>query len=106
MKVKRYNVAGLTGGYAGTFDWLEAEELAREESKDSIRFIMDEDDNTVVALFYDGERYIKATGRICERCNSAIREDDAHYAYELTGHFFCSAKCGVELGVLTKGNEA
>jgi hypothetical protein len=102
--MKKFYVTGITGGYVEKFDWLEAETIAIDESKGSVRFIMDED-NHIAALFYDGQRYIKASGQSCEQCGKAMDTDSAHYAYHLTSRFFCSSDCGVKLGVLVKGND-
>lgn len=103
--MKKFYVSNGSGGYAEKFEWLEAEEIARTESKESGEIRLIEDDDTVVALFHDGERYIKASGQACEQCGKVLDADSAHYAYELTKRFFCSSKCGLELGVLMKGSE-
>lgn len=101
MKVPKFYVGDGSGGYAETFVWSEAENLAEEESKtEGLRIISQEDTDNIVALYYEGIRYIPATGAICENCLCQLSTDEAHYAYDLTGHFFCSAKCGVALGVL------
>lgn len=107
MIIKQFYVAGITGGYAEVYDWLEAEQLAIEESANGdIRFIVDEDDKSIVALFYDGQRYIKASGQSCEQCGKSMNADTAHYSYDLTGRFFCSSKCGLELGVLLQPKQS
>lgn len=100
---KVFFVAGLTGGYAEPMSWLEADELATEESKGSLRLILDsENNNKVVAIYHDGLMYIAAQGNRCEFCSQPISVESFHYCYSLTGHAFCSQSCGVKLGVLAE----
>jgi hypothetical protein len=101
MKLPRFYVGDGSGGYAELFTWHEAENLAIEESKtEGVRVIQSEKNGMYVALFFEGERYIPAKGNICECCLAPLPVEQASYVYVLTGHFFCSEKCGIALGVL------
>jgi hypothetical protein len=38
--------------------------------------------------------------KVCESCGNRLESDDATYSHSLTGRYFCSRQCGVELGLL------
>lgn len=102
---KQFYVGDGSGGYGDTFEWSEAVELAIEdtEEKNCVRVIESKVTGEIVALFFGGKRYIPASGQICENCHAPLAVEPAHYSYDLTGRFFCSQKCGIELGVLSHG---
>ena len=104
---KQFYVGDGSGGYAVRYEWSEAVEIAIQDTEGSngVRVIESIKTGEIVALFFGGKRYIPATGQICENCHAPLAVEPAHYSYELTGRFFCSAKCGVELGVLVNGKE-
>lgn len=106
MNIPRFYVTDGEGGFAETFVWFEAESLAIGLSKENNKayMIQEEKHGDYVALFFDGKRYIPATGQICQSCLAPMHEDQAHYSYHLTGQFFCSEKCGIQLGILVNRN--
>ena len=102
MNIPKFYVTDGSGGFSETFVWNEAEGICINGSKEDgkVWLIQDEKHGEYVALFFEGKRYIPATGQLCQSCLAPLPDDQAHYAYDLTGQFFCSQKCGIALGVL------
>lgn len=90
------------GGYAEPMDWLTADELARDESQNEARIIRDVVNNKIVAIYHNGIMYVATQGRLCEHCGKPLDADTAIYSHGLTGHWFCSEKCGIKLGILVE----
>lgn len=107
QRLNRFFVTDGSGGFDDEMNWMEAERLAKQYSKKDGKayLIQDGDTHDYVALFFEGERYIKATGQSCQSCGVDMDADKAAMAYELTGQFFCSEPCGVQLGVLMRREE-
>jgi hypothetical protein len=102
MTEKIFQVSGVAGGYANLMDWGEASGVAQGESMDgSFRIIEDTVNNKIVAIYFHGDMFVSAGGKCCEHCGIALNADQAHYAYVLTDHYFCSIKCGKAIGVLS-----
>jgi|APSaa5957512622_1039677.scaffolds.fasta_scaffold49651_3 hypothetical protein len=59
--MNQFSVSGASGGYADEFEWGEAVELCKEDSKEEFRVISDKEQN-IVAIFYVGEMFIPVKG--------------------------------------------
>jgi hypothetical protein len=100
--MKQFTISGLSGGYADLFDWRDAISTCKEDSKQGGFRVISDKDQKNVAVFYDGEMFIPVEGNFCESCGNVLDKDDAQLSHGLTGHFFCSRQCGIELGLLNE----
>ena len=100
---KKFDISGEHGGYMELFEWGKAVSICKEDSAkgDGIRIISDKDQK-VVAVFYHGKMFIPVEGNVCEACGSFLDKDDAQLSHGMTGRYFCSRQCGIELGVLNE----